>query len=125
MIKQITIITNNVLSCQQFNKKYDVVFIEGDVKKVFESVRDYVHKGHKLLTHPLMSSVKPNETPYRTVIISKKSEGNIDMESLNYIEESMHSLEKFQKCCNTPKWSQSILEDFQLIDYDVIQQALN
>ena len=72
-----------------------------------------------------MSSVKPNETPYRTVAISKYYKNQVNMESLNYIEESIHSLEKFQKSCGIPAWNDNILKDFRLIDYDLIYNALH
>ncbi len=118
-------VTNNKLASEKFNNKCEVQFISGNVNEVFKVARDYIHKGHELLTHPLMSSVKPNETPYRTVVISKYHENKVNMESLNYIEESIQSLEKFQKSSGIPEWNDNILNDFRLIDYDLIYNALH
>jgi hypothetical protein len=124
MIETLMVITNNPMSRDNLGQEHKVEFIEGTTMDVFRKVRDYVHNGHKLLTHPLMSSIKPNETPYRTVVISKNRYNSIDMQSLSYIEEGIHSTEKFLKNYGVPKWTNQILEDFQLIDYDLIHHAL-
>jgi len=118
------VITNNELSEANLKGKYDIVFVEGSLMDVLKAVRDYIHKGHKLLTHPLMGSVKPNETPYKTVLISKSYGKTIDVDSLMLIENSIHTAEKFLRINKTPKWTEKILEDFKLIDYDLICNAI-
>ena len=125
MIEPLTIVTNNPMSRQQFESKYTVVFIKGSMMDILKKVRNNIHEGHKLLTHPLMSSVKPNETPYRTICISKEKLREVDLQSLSIIEESIISTEKFLNDFKTPEWNEKILLDFQLIDYDLIYQALN
>lgn len=124
MKEQHIILTNNPLSKKEFEGKYEVIYLEGDMVNLLNNVRDRIHKGHKLLTHPLMSSIKPNETPYRTVVISKAVR-DLDIDSLSIIENSIATTLKFIKDFNVPNWSQSILEDFQLIDYDLIKNAIN
>ncbi|WP_411682574.1 GrdX family protein [Clostridium thailandense] len=125
MIEPVIVVTNNPMSKEKLTKRCVIDYIEGTTIDVFKRVRDYIHKGHKLLTHPLMSSIKPNETPYRTVVISKDSVEVIDVQSLNYIEEGIYSTEKFIKEFGIPNWSEQILEDFQLIDYDLIYHVFN
>ena len=125
MIEPVIIITNNPMSKEKLTKSYVIVYIEGTTMDVFKRVRDYIHKGHKLLTHPLMSSIKPNETPYRTVVISKNSAEALDIQSLKYIEEGIYSTEKFIKRFGIPNWNKQVLEDFQLIDYDLIYHVFN
>lgn len=125
MVEPIIIISNNPMSKQKFTLEYNVQFIEGNVIEVFKTIRDYVHLGHKILTHPLMSSIKPNETPYRTVIISKTRYNNTDVDSLILIENSIMTTEKFLRDFSTPIWSEKILLDFQLIDYDLISHAVD
>jgi len=119
------IITNNPMSKERFSEDFVVEYVEGNVIEVFNKVRDYVHKGHRILTHPLMSSIKPNETPYRTVALSKKSEEITDINSVILIENSIMTTNKFLNDFSTPNWSNKILLDFQLIDYDLIYHALN
>jgi hypothetical protein len=125
VIERIVVITNNPMSKDGFSDKYTVNYIEGGVMEVFKKVRDQIHCGHKILTHPLMSSIKPNETPYRTVLITEKKLPNIDMDSLDIIENAIMTTEKFIRDFNIPSWSESVLKDFQLIDYDLIFHALN
>ena len=91
IFKDMMIITNNSLVCDKFNKSRSVVFVDGGYMDVLRNVRDRIHKGSKLISHPLMGSVKPNETPYRTIII-RNSEENLDIDSLSIIEDSSKSM---------------------------------
>jgi hypothetical protein len=125
LIEPLIILTNNPMSKEQFDNKYKIIFIEGTMMDILKKVRNNIHEGHKLLTHPLMSSVKPNETPYRTICISKEKLSEVDLQSLTIIEESIMSTEKFLNDFKTPEWNEKILLDFQLIDYDLIHHALN
>jgi hypothetical protein len=125
LIEPLIIVTNNPMSKEQFESKYTVVFIKRSMMDILKKVRNNIHDGHKLLTHPLMSSVKPNETPYRTICISKEKLREVDLQSLSIIEESIMSTEKFLNDFKTPQWNEKILLDFQLIDYDIIHHALN
>ncbi|GLC29049.1 GrdX family protein [Clostridium omnivorum] len=124
MIEPMIIITNNPMAKDKFAQNCTVEYIEKNVMEVYKKVRDYVHKGHRVLTHPLMSSIKPNEIPYRTVIISKNADNTIDDFSLNIIEESISALEKFLRDFSVPNWNERVLEDFKLIDYDLIYNVL-
>jgi hypothetical protein len=55
---------------------------------------------------------------------SKMKDTNIDLESLEIIEESINTTEKFLHDFGIPKWSEKIMEDFKLIDYDLILNVL-
>lgn len=125
MIEPLFIVTNNPMSKEKFEKKYKVEFIDVPQLDILKKARDYIHKGNRLLTHPLMGSVKPNETPYRTVCISIDMANEVDLQSLEIIESSIATTEKFLKDFNIPKWSEKILADFQLIDSDLIDHAIN
>lgn len=124
MIEPMIVVTNNPMTRKELEGSYRLEYIEGNVIEVFKRARDYIHLNHRLLTHPLVSSIKPNEIPYRTVIISRDGDNNIDMESLNLIENSLNVTEKFLKDFGFPNWSEKILQDFQLIDFDIINNAV-
>ncbi|GEM_PF-39400 len=125
MIEPLFIVTNNPMSKSSFEDKYVVEYIEvGSQMDVLKKARNYVHMGNRLLTHPLMGSVKPNETPYKTICISKKVEKGVDLSSLEIIESAIATTEKFIRDFNTPKWSEKILLDFQVIDLDLIAHAI-
>ena len=123
------IISNNVLSKEGFEKTTDLLFIEGSLMDVMKTARDYIHKGHKLLTHPLMGSIKPNETPYKTIAISLKADNGVDLDSLNIMENSIETSERLINNRPPRNWSKDIIdrvyEDYRLIDFDLIYKAFN
>lgn len=125
MVEKIIMITNNSISYNYFKDKHNVIFVEGSLLDVLYKVRDYIHKGHKLLTHPLMGSVKPNETPYKTVAISENSNNSVDIQSLIFIENSIQVSQNLIKNKPPRNWPDSILKDFEVIDFDLIKNAIN
>ncbi|MBW4827214.1 MAG: GrdX family protein [Clostridiaceae bacterium] len=116
------IITNNPLVENRLKEKVFLEYYDVGYLKLLEIVRDKVHLGYKILTHPLSGSVKPNETPYKTVIVSK--DNNLDTESLMIIENSIVTTKKLLDINNTPPWNEEILKDFQVIDLSLIEGVL-
>ena len=113
------VVTNNPLVKAQYEDTYCVDFIETDLVGILTAVRDLTHKGHRLLTHPLMGSVKPNESPYKSVVISKTTEGT-DEQSVTIVEESIQAAKKF-----IPKEIPELyLNDLQVVDLSLIRSAL-
>lgn len=125
MVEHVLIITNNEMVADRCAGKYNIDFVDGTLMDVLKHVRDYVHKGFRVLTHPLSGSVKPNETPYKTVLISSTNGQTIDMDSLIIIENSIATAEKLLKVKATPDWPDEILDDFRFIDYDLISCVIN
>ncbi|WP_432666770.1 GrdX family protein [Wukongibacter baidiensis] len=120
----ILIITNNSLVHEKYNKKFETMYLcEYTYLEILEWVRDRIHKGHKLLTHPLSGSIKPNETPFKSIVIGKKK-GNLDFDGLSIIEESIASAQKFIKGKATPLWTEKVRDDFRLIDCSIISSAI-
>ena len=123
MNKDTIIITNNQKVREFFEKeRAQVLYIEGDYKDVLYMVRDKVQLNYHLLTHPLSGSIKPNETPYKSIAIKKEKE--LDLLSLELISNAIEVYKKLQKDLKTPFWTESILEDFRVIDLDLIKNAL-
>lgn len=117
------IITNNTKVSQKYNKDYDVEFIDGDYLDVLVFARDKIHEGHKLLTHPLSGSVKPNETPYKSIIMSGEKE-DLDINSLMIIEDSINTAKKFIGIKLPNKWNNEILDDFMEIDSTLLASGI-
>ena len=116
------ILTNNPMVAERLGDRYMVELVELSHLELLKLVRKRAHEGFKLLTHPLAGSVKPNETPYRSVLLTRKA-GRPDAPSVSMAEESVLTCEKFGK----PKFSdmpQQMREDFQLIDFGLIEGAL-
>lgn len=115
------IITNNPMVQENVTDK-EVVMLDTDYIGTLKECRDLVHKGYELLSHPLYGSVKPNETPYRTVIIKKGK--SLDTNSLNLIEEAIETAEKFKNNKLTPMWTEKVLDDFRVIDFDIMRNTI-
>ena len=109
----------NELNSNKLNLEYqDITYIE-----ILEKARDLIHKGYKLLTHPLYGSVEPNETLYRSVVLEEAEE--FDIQSLLLIEEAIVTAEKFKKNKMTPNWTESVKDDFRVIDFDLIKKTID
>jgi len=100
----------------------DITFIDGQYIDVLKSARDMIHKGSKLINHPLMGSIKPNETPFRSIILSKGTA--LDIESLTLIENSIAVTEKFQRDNKIPEWNEKVMDDFRFVDLKLFESAL-
>lgn len=101
-----------------------IIFVPGDYLDVLEKVKDIIISDHVvLLTHPLSSSLKPNETYYKSIILTTKSHMSVDLESLEMIESAIRVTHKFHQQEQRPNWSETTLADFALIDYDLIKTA--
>lgn len=118
------IITNNPLVKEKFASTYEIEFYRNTYIEILETVRDKIHLGHELLSHPLAGSIKPNETPYRTIIISKEK-NQLDMKSLSLIESAIATTRKFIENRPTPNWNDIALFDFQTVDLSLIENMLN
>ncbi|MFZ5969811.1 MAG: GrdX family protein [Bacillota bacterium] len=119
------LITNNPMVNETFSGKMGIIYRqEFSYVNVLSEARDRIHHGYKLLTHPLSGSVKPNETPYKSVVIQRGST-ELDMESLMMIEGSIDTAKKFIASRKTPIWTEKIRNDFQLIDFYLIKGAID
>jgi len=110
------LITNNPLIQERASATTIIEYDNITYMNVLYRAREYIHIGHKLLTHPLSGSIKPNETPYKSIIISSEPTG-LDLDSLNIIEESIICARKFGPCGNMPE---HVRKDFMLIDSKLI-----
>ena len=95
-------------------------FYEASVLGIFTIVRDLVHRGAKVFSHPLSGSIKPWETPYKSIIVSRP-EGELDFDSLKYIENAIGMMKN--RSVSNHSYSVEVLEDFSVIDFDIIFQS--
>lgn len=63
--------------------------ISGSSLDVLVAVRDAVHMGSSLLTHPLCGNLRPYQQPYRSVLLKENPGALVDLESLSMIEEAV------------------------------------
>ena len=95
------LLTNNPAFLNYDKKNIEVDYRETDYLGILKIARDYVHENYRILTHPLYGSVKPNETIYRSVVL-------VEGDSTD----------------RTPAWIDRVKEDFSVIDYDLITNAI-
>ena len=115
------IVTNNPLVLERHGGTRNIIYKEVSYEGVLREVRDRIHEGHSMLTHPLSGSVKPNETPYKSIMISEERRG-IDEESVLLIENAIHACKKFE--FKSDRYRQEVYEDFQLIDCTLIESGM-
>lgn len=115
------IITNNQRVIDAYSSKYDVEVIEGNYLAVLEKVRDYIHNGYVLLSHPLSGSIKPGETPFKSIMISK---GNDDFTSETMISDAYIMAKRMIDESKVKDYTEKLLNDFSVVDYDVISSAI-
>lgn len=113
------VLTNNPMA----RDKYPSItqFQEGTVEDIFTAVRDAVHMGAILISHPLAGSLKPNENPYKTVVLSTRK-GSLDDYSLTLIEGAIAVLRKMPP--KNRKYPPQVHEDFMVIDLDLLDSAI-
>lgn len=123
------LVTNNRMVQERFKpgetkNLTQVVYQEDfDLIAVLESARNLIHSGHRLLTHPLSGSVKPYETPFKSVAVTSEIEV-LDFQSLQIIEESLATAKKFLVDARVIQYSEKVYDDFRVIDLNLIQSGI-
>ena len=116
--------TNNSKVVDKYKDKFDLEFIESDnMLSVLIKARDYIHKGYSLLTHPLSGSIKPNQTPYKSILLLNDNK-SIDFDKLRLIENSIETFYKFINNNNISNWNENIKGDFKTVDLSLIDSCL-
>ena len=114
------IITNNPMAEASYPELCE--FHDKTVEGIFIACRDMIHKGAILINHPLSGSVKPNISPYRSLVVSNESP-SVDFRSLQLIEDAITTLKKLGIRDNM-QYNESVIEDFQVIDLDLLNSAM-
>jgi len=113
------VITNNPLSAEKYPGVS--VLLKTDVEGIFKAARDRIHLGALILGHPLSGSVKPNESPYKSLVLSQPGDG-FDMQSLQLIEGALAVLYKLG--VKNRAYPERVLTDFRVIDLDLLDSAI-
>lgn len=90
---------------------------QGGTEEVLLAARDLIHLGWQLVNHPLASSIKPNQSPYKTLVLEKGE--HVELQSLQLIDGALATVNKFG-----PFTAGKHLEDLQLIDFEVAEEAI-
>ena len=115
------IVTNNPLVAKNLENSREIIYKDVSYEEILRETRDRIHEGHVLLTHPLSGSVKPNETPYKSILISRQRR-DVDADSLKLIENAIQACRKFMM--KADKYKPEVYQDFQLIDWTLLESAM-
>jgi len=111
------IITNNPVVAE----KYDhILFLDGSVEEILIKVRDLVHEGYDLISHPLPASLGMMFSPVRSIIMGRKLE-KMDVFCAEIIEDS---LIKYKNHMDFRKTDTVNEDDYKRIDQLLLQSAL-
>lgn len=119
------LVTNNPDVRDKYEDKMTVIFVEG-YENVLIKVRDLVYDRHILLTHPQASSLKPNQTPYRSVMVYPTDEKTKDnTNDILLIEKCIEVYRQWQDIAPSPAgYAEGVDKDFRTIDLSVIDNII-
>ncbi len=118
-----TLITNNDRVYEKYKNQLTVILLD-TYEEVLVKVRDMVYDRHVLLTHPQASSLKPNQTPYRSIVVYPK-ENEDNTKDIMLIEKCMQVFGEWQEIALTPdKYEEKVANDFKTIDLSIIDSII-
>lgn len=122
-LDKVILITNNDEVYKKYKDRVNCTFLE-EYGEVLIKVRDLVYNKHVLLTHPQASSLKPNQTPYRSIVVYPKDEED-NMKDIMLIEKCIEVFNQWQSIMPTPKdYKENVAKDFKTIDLSVVDNIM-
>lgn len=98
--------------------------VDSDTLSLLLFAKEYILKGHRLISHPLTGSIRPDVSPYKTILLSLSAD-KVEAESLNIINHAIEYTENLMSTHVNPlNWDKKSLEDFQFIDMDIIENFI-
>lgn len=117
MNKDYLIISNNPSVKENFQ---DTIYFQGTLEELLIKVRDMVHQGHELITHPLGASIRMMFSPYKSILVSsEKKEFNEFFASI-----AENSIEDYRKNTFNRKTDYQHKNDYAMIDKELLEEAL-
>lgn len=119
--EELLIITNNPL----LKESYDVEqrWVEGTCKEVIMQTYNLVAMGHQLISHPLAGSIKPNQNPFKSILITKIP-GEVDLSALKLVANCLRKAEEFTENMIEIDLRAAYKQDLQLADHYLLSSAL-
>ena len=117
------IITNNPLVQVEYPELTE--FHDTGVRDIMLKVRNYIHLGAELVSHPVTGSLPPGENPYKSIVIKEADENTgitTDFFSLTLIENAINQLPENPE--SNVMYDTGTLDDFQTIDIDLIKSCI-
>ena len=117
------IITNNPKVYNFYKETDEIIFLKGKtLLELLEEINNYVIKGHKILSDPIVSHIESSNNPFKTILISKYPAEN-NMSSLDIIGGVLQIAEKLPAPLPLTT-DENILEEFRFIDLNLIINSI-
>jgi len=107
------IITNNPLSSPL--KKEKLLFVNGTALDVLVKVRDHIHEGWELITHPLTGNIKPSQIRFKTIYLRYSGNDKPDALSVSLISDTIHLLQQ----TSLDHLNEETINDLMFIDWEL------
>ena len=101
-------------------------FMDASSLDVLKKGRSLVHEGWALLASPFYGNFKPNQQPYRTLVLRKDNGGNgglPDAQSLSLIEDSVRFYESSHWIMPPGRLADNIEKDFRYMDMILLEET--
>lgn len=122
-IEKCILVTNNDRAVKELAKGMKESILLPSYEEVLLKTRDLIHRGYELLTHPQASSLKPNQTPFRSVLLYENG-GRMNPEELALIENALDAFYKWNRGRKLPGYEEKIENDYKTIDISMLQNVL-
>ncbi len=101
------------------------IWFDSAAKPVLIAARDCIHKGWKLLHHPLYGNYCPHQQPYRSLVLAPATPGvaGPDAPSLHLIEEAL-LVYNSNKALAPAEAPASLVEACAVLDYELMRLPL-
>ncbi len=117
------IVTNNPKVFNFYKETDEIIFLKENSRlQLLEQINDYIIKGHKLLSDPILYNIENSSNPFKTVIISKNPAEN-NMSSLDIIGGVLQIAEKLPEPLPFTA-EENILEEFRFVDLNLIINSI-
>ena len=121
-MRECVVVTNNSDLYRMVSSGH---LIKGSSLDVLISVRDSVHLGSSLLTHPLCGNLRPYQQPFRSILIQKRPGALVDLESLSFIEEAILVYRSCEDRLLLPETlSDATRRDYAFVDFELMKESL-
>lgn len=122
-LQKCILVTNNGRAASKYDGHLCEIHLFHSYEEVLIKARDLIYTHHKLLTHPQASSLKPNQTPYRSILLYSEGSGD-NMEDIRLIEDAISAFQKWNAIKKTPPYDEKIAYDYQTIDLSMIENVI-
>ena len=118
----VALVSNNEELCREVRTGR---FVKGSSLDVLVCVRDGVHRGDRLLTHPLCGNLRPYQQPFRSVLIEEHPGELVDLDSLSMIEQAVAVYKSCEGRLLIPEeLDDDTRADYAFIDAELMRESL-